>query len=46
MYPLFTSEMVSPEVPPERVKPETVMELDHRYTPELTVMVMSDLPAI
>jgi hypothetical protein len=44
--PLFTILTVSPVAPPVVENPGVAVELDHRYTPEFIVMVMSDFPAI
>jgi hypothetical protein len=46
MNPLFTTVRVSPAVPPVRVSPGVPVLVEYRYTLELTVTVISDLPAM
>jgi hypothetical protein len=36
---------VSPDAPPESVRPGVPVEVEYRYIPLFTVIVMSDLPA-
>jgi hypothetical protein len=45
MNPLLTTVTVSPELPPDKVKPGVPVLVEYKYTPELIVMVTSDVPA-
>jgi hypothetical protein len=44
--PLLTMVSVSPVVPPVKPNPALPVDVAYKYTPELTVIVISETPAI
>jgi hypothetical protein len=46
MRPLFTRVSMSAELPPLNESPALPVDVAYKYTPPLTVIVISDLPAI
>jgi hypothetical protein len=46
MKPLFTKVKVSPDAPPDKVKPGVPVPVEYKYTPGSTLTVISEIPAI